>query len=191
MFNFIEKADHNFFLFLNGNHNTFSDTIMYWVSNKYFWLPFYVLLLALVVWKFKKKSLLIFVSVAVLIFASDQTSVLIKNSVKRYRPCYNSELQNKVHLIDGCGGQYGFVSSHTANSFALATFLSLLFIKKRKSIFIRERHEKSFAIVMFFWAALVSYSRIAEGVHYPLDILGGAMLGIFIGMISHKIYFRL
>ena len=124
---------------------------------------------------------LVVLSVAILIVFSDQLSVhLFKETFQRYRPCQNLLLKDRIHLINGeCGGLYGFVSSHAANTFALITFLGFFF---RKAWFI---------LPMYFWASLVSYSRVYSGVHYPFDILGGMVLGVILGMIGYKIYIRL
>ena len=103
----------------------------------------------------------------------DRISVMaFKDVFQRFRPCHNPDIANLVHLVDGCGGKFGFVSSHAANSFALALFTGLLLRK----------HYKYILPIMLFWAALVSYSRIYVGVHYPGDILGGAILGTVIGI---------
>ena len=124
---------------------------------------------------------IVMLSVAILITFSDQISVhLFKETFQRYRPCHNLLLQGQIHLLDGnCGGQYGFVSSHAANTFALMTFLIFFF-----------RH-KGFAIGMYLWASFVCYSRVYAGVHYPFDIVGGMVLGIFLGLIGYKVYFHL
>ena len=92
----------------------------------------------------------------------------------RLRPCHNPEIQAQVDTLNGyCGGQYGFVSSHAANYFGIATFLSVLFFRKIRF----------FIPLIMFWAALIAYSRIYLGVHYPADICCGAILGIILGLI--------
>lgn len=93
----------------------------------------------------------------------------------RLRPCHNPEIASLVHLVDGCGGQYGFLSSHATNSFALAWFTGLLY----------KRHYKYTLSLMLIWAALVSYSRIYVGVHYLGDILCGAILGSTVGILVY------
>lgn len=153
---------------------------MYWFSNKPFWIPFYLLLFYLAYKQVGKQVWLLALSVALLIALSDQLSVhAFKNVFLRYRPCHNLLIQDKVHLLNGhCGGTYGFVSSHAANTFALATFLFLFFRNKIKY----------FGILIFLWATLVSYSRIYSGVHYPADVAVGGLLGISLALIIFKGY---
>ena len=180
MINFLKYIDTWLFLFINGHHTPFMDSVMGAVTSKYTWIPFYLLLLFFV-WKRSKSTMwLVVLSVAILITFSDQISVhLFKEVFQRYRPCHNLLLQDKIHLLNGeCGGQYGFVSSHAANTFAFTTFLIFFF------------RRKDFALCMYLWASFVCYSRVYVGVHYPLDVVGGMALGIFLGLIGYKIYFH-
>ena len=167
----LKQIDTSFFLFLNGIHSPFWDTIMWHVSGKLEWIPLYAFLIYLVIRKYKMKAVWVILAIVLVITLADQISVkLFKMQFERPRPCHNPEIQHLVHKVnDKCGGRFGFVSSHAANSFALAMFMTLLFRKR------------VLGFLIFFWAAVVSYSRIYLGVHYPGDIFGGAILGMLIG----------
>ena len=181
MFDKLKEWDTQLFLYLNGKHNSFSDVIMYWASDKLFWIPFYIVLLIIVIKHFKKRSILILLHIAALITASDQVSSnLIKNTVKRLRPSHEAAIQDLIHLSKaGAGGTYGFVSSHASNSFALFVFLS----------FILPASFKPLKYILLFWALLVGYSRIYVGVHYPGDVVFGALLGSILGWLLSRLYF--
>lgn len=176
----LEHIDQQLFLLLNGFHFSFMDPFMLFFTETYTWIPLYVILLYFIIRHFGIKSLIwILPLITLLITASDQSSVhLFKNVFQRYRPCHNLHLQPFVHLIAGCGGKYGFVSSHAVNTFALATFFHFLFSEK----------VKYFSVTIFIWASLVAYSRIYAGVHYPTDILVGAVFGFLIGYIFKSIF---
>lgn len=171
----INKLDTQLFLYLNGKHNTFFDPIMYWASNKLFWLPFYLFIVFIIIKEYKKKSVYILLAIGFLIALCDQTaSNLIKNTVKRLRPSHEPTLQNLIHLSEaGRSGEYGFISSHSANAFGLATFLILLLPSKYNWL----------KIILVFWAILVAYSRIYNGVHYPSDVIVAMLLGILYGFL--------
>jgi undecaprenyl-diphosphatase len=181
--NTIENWDRKLFLWLNSSHTPELDTLMWWISGKIEWIPLYLFLLFFLFKKYGKNVLWILLAVAVLITLSDQLSVhLFKNVFQRYRPCHNLELIDLVHTVNNkCGGKFGFVSSHASNSFALAVFIGLLL--KRKAV--------TLALPMLIiWACLVSYSRVYLGVHYPLDVLGGGLLGGLIAMIIYGTLFK-
>ncbi|MBS0011795.1 MAG: phosphatase PAP2 family protein [Bacteroidales bacterium] len=166
----LEKLDQEFFLFLNSIHSPWWDDVMVIVSGRLTWVPLYVIILVLIAIKYKRTVLLIIPIIILTITASDQLSVhAFKEVFLRLRPCNEPSLEGLVHTVnDRCPGLYGFVSSHAANSFA-AAFLSLGLLKK-----------KWFTLFILAWASLVSYSRIYLGVHYPGDILGGALLGALV-----------
>lgn len=175
----IKEIDTQLFLFLNSKHNPFFDVIMFWASHRFFWIPLYLFFFFLVYKHYGKKIWLIALSAVLLIVLSDQISVhAFKNVFVRYRPCHNLELCDLVHLNAGRGGMYGFISSHAANTFALAMFLSLLFKNKIRY----------FSFWIFLWAAFVSYSRIYNGVHYPSDIIAGGLVGMGIGIVVYKLF---
>ncbi|MCD4769441.1 MAG: phosphatase PAP2 family protein [Bacteroidales bacterium] len=174
----LDQLDKTIFLFLNSLNSPFMDRVMWAVSGKLTWLPLYVFILVLIGIKYKKKILIIIPLIALAITITDQVSVhAFKEVFERLRPCHEPTLQGIVHLVnDKCGGQYGFVSSHAANSFG-AALLSLLLIRK-----------KWFTCLVLVWAILVGYSRIYLGVHYPGDVIGGATVGAITGWIIYLFY---
>jgi undecaprenyl-diphosphatase len=172
----LKNIDTELFLWLNSKHAPWLDTIMYWVSHKFFWIPLYLLLFILLLRQYGKRSWVVILAIAVTAVATDQAARSIKYSVKRYRPCHNLNICDQVHNPEKGSGKYGFVSSHAANTFGLALLFSLLMRRKK------------WTWILFSWAVLVAYSRIYNGVHYPSDIIAGAGLGM---AIAYGIYFLL
>ncbi len=166
----IKQLDQSFFLFLNELHNNFWDKAMFLFSSREIWIPFYALIIYLIVKTYKKNSIYILLLIGLSIAVSDQFSGLIKNTVERLRPSNDPAISNLVHIVnDYRGGTFGFFSSHASNSFTIAVIASMLF--KRRM----------FTITMFVWAVIVSYTRIYLGLHYPGDILTGWIWGALIG----------
>ena len=160
--------DKSLFLQLNNTHNSFLNFLMPWISNKFIWIPLYVWLLYLLFKYNKQRELLVVLSIGLLILISDQiASGFLKPMVARLRPCYDPEISPQTLLIGGCGGKYGFASSHASNSFAVAMFCWLAI----KPYF-------KYSWLLFVWAAIVAYSRIYLGVHYPGDVIMGALIGV-------------
>jgi undecaprenyl-diphosphatase len=169
----LKSIDTDLFLAINGAHSSFFDFVMYWASDKLIWIPLYVFF-AYLLYKHHGKRVWILVLLAGLAIAlSDiSSSQLFKHVFQRPRPCHEPSLEGIVHLVNGhCGGKYGFISSHASNSFALATFLALLLGKKIRY----------FTLLIIAWALLLCYSRVYLGVHYPGDVVVGAIWGAGIG----------
>ncbi len=154
---------------------------MYVVSQEWFSVPLYVALL--VNWWIKTGSKMFFVlligAIICVGLADFTTSGLMKPYFKRLRPSHTPNLANKIHLTKDLsnhtykGGKYGFASSHASNTFALLAWITLCM----RGIW--TKNYKTLIFLLTFWAILLSYSRIYLGVHYPLDILVGALVGIF------------
>ncbi|NND77191.1 MAG: phosphatase PAP2 family protein [Flavobacteriales bacterium] len=177
----LEKLDQELFLFLNGLHVDWLDPIMIGLSNPLYSIPVYIVAFFLIQTKFGwKVALWSILAVSLVVFLADGISTRIfKEGFKRYRPCHNAEISSYIHLLkEGCGGLYTFVSGHATNFFALATFF----------IWLLKDHIRLIVPVLMLWAALIAYSRIYLGVHYPVDILSGALLGIFIGWLVHRFF---
>lgn len=170
----LNNFDHSLFLSIHQWRNGFLDIVMPVLTNRWIWIPLYALLLFFLWKRFGKQTILIAITIALLVVASDQTANLLKKNIGRPRPCYDETLAGKVITPLGCGGNYGFVSGHAANSAALAFFLWLLsghlqgFAPSRK---------RNWWLLLFPWMILVFWSRIYVGVHFPFDLLGGCIVG--------------
>jgi undecaprenyl-diphosphatase len=174
----IKQWDTEVFLFLNGLHTPLMDTAMYWITDRFFWFPFYGLIIYFLIKRFKWEGVWMVIAIVLTVVLADKiASGLFKPYFARYRPCHEAAIQQLVHVVSGCGGQYGFVSSHSANTFAFA-LLMWLFLRRRVP----------YLYLLFFWALLVSYSRIYVGVHYPLDLLGGAFIGMICSCLMYLLY---
>lgn len=173
--NLLKGWDQDLFLFLNGIHSSLWDYSMTLFTLTPVWLLFYATILVIIAKKHGKKSLFIFVAIALMILCADQFSGILKHTVQRLRPSNDPALIQLVHVFFRKGGQFGFVSAHAANTFAIATFTALLFRNRKYAIFI------------FPWAMMIAYSRVYLGVHYPGDIICGAILGIGIGIGIYKL----
>ncbi len=174
--------DRELFLAINGAHNAWADPVMHAASSMVVWFPLYALFLFLLQRDHGWRGLgMAALAIAGMILCSDTGSVvLFKNTVMRLRPCHAADLQGMVHLVDDCGGRYGFISSHAANHFAIAAFMAGALAGVARWI----------TPALFLWAALIGYSRIYLGQHYPGDVIAGALYGSLIGWIFFAIFER-
>lgn len=165
----LSDIDARLLLIVNGAHSPFFDSVMWCISGRWIWVPFYAVLAYLLFRRMSwKRASICLVTIGLIILAADQTcATLIRPEIGRLRPAnLNNPLSSFVHVVnDYRGGRYGFPSCHAANTFALAVFMSLVI-----------RH-KWFTVMMFSWAFVVSYSRMYLGVHYFGDLFCGATIG--------------
>lgn len=176
--NFLQSIlewDKDLFLYLNGFNSDYWDTIMMLITRKETWIPLYLALLYFIVKNYRFKAVLIIVALILVVAGADQLAGLFKVTVQRLRPVHDPAIEHLVHNVLHKGGLYGFVSAHAANSVAILVFTSFLF--KRRSYF----------YMMLIWTLVFCYSRIYSGVHYPLDLLGGALVGWVVGFVIYKL----
>ncbi len=180
MLEILDNVDASLLLFLNGANNEFFDELFWLITGKFAWIPMICVLLFCTFRKDWKTGVLVVVGIALTITLCDQVSSgIIKDAVCRLRPTRDPEIGSLVHVVNGYrGGQYGFVSSHAANSFGVAMFLAMMF------------RNRAFSWIIMLWAAVLSYSRIYLGVHYPGDIVCGGLLGVALGAVVYCIYIR-
>jgi undecaprenyl-diphosphatase len=172
------QLDYDLFLFFNDINSPFWDKLMLFITHKYTWVPLYLGVTIYLFYRYKLKSaIFVFLGFILLVFLTDQSSVhLFKNVFERLRPSHDPLLEGLVHNPGSKGGKYGFVSSHASNVFGFAVFSALLF------------KNRLYSLLIFIWAIVVSYSRIYLGVHFPGDILGGALLGTAAGFAVYAIF---
>jgi undecaprenyl-diphosphatase len=174
--------DQYLFEIINGHtHNAVLDWLMPIWREKSTWIPFYLALAVFLGYKYRKAGLYLILGLALSVGLADTiSSKVIKPAVHRLRPCNDPEIKDEVQLLVHCGSGYSFTSSHAANHFAVAAFLS----------FTLGLHYRRIRWPLYLWAASIALGQVYVGVHYPLDILMGAFLGLIIGNIVAKTYLR-
>jgi len=169
-----------FYLINNGWQNPFFDAIMPIWREKSTWIPLYILLAAFITYHFKIKGLYLIIALGLLVGITDNvSSQLIKKNVRRIRPC-NDQTVEDVHRLISCGSGYSFPSTHATNHFAIATFLSMTLGQFFRKI----------RLPLFLWAASIAFGQVYVGVHYPLDIICGAIFGSILAFLAAKLYFK-
>ncbi len=178
----LTQWDQSIFFWINqGWSSSFLDFLMPILRNKYTWLPFYLFLIVFSVYNLMRQGLWLIFCVIVAVGVSDTlSSKLIKNTVKRLRPCNTEMIQEQMELRVHCGSGYSFTSSHATNHFAVAVFLMYAL----GGIF------KWVKWPLFFWALSIGLAQVYVGVHYPFDILAGSLLGAVIGYAFGHYYLR-
>lgn len=171
--------DQELLLKINGSDSLFWDGFMWMATNKLTWIPMAIALLYVIFKnnKIKEAFLLIGLIILVITLADQISSGFCKPYFARFRPTQDPELMYQIDVVNGYrGGTYGFTSSHAANTFGVALFLSLVM------------RSWSLSIILFIWAALNAYSRMYLGVHYPGDIFFGTLTGLGSGILMYLLY---
>lgn len=182
MFEMLERLDRALLLKINAMHTPFMDGMMWFMS--YSW-PTVAIIIAVAIAYYRKyaikKTIEFLLGCAIVFACTDLSTNLVKHAVKRYRPTHNLEIKTQVHTINGYhGGQYGFFSSHAANTFSVITYV----------FFCAHWIRNKFRLLIFVYPMLVMYSRMYLGVHYPSDVMTGAISGLFFGWLVFYIMNR-
>lgn len=172
--------DEELFLLINqASSNSFFDWLMPILRNPYTWAPLYLFLIIFLIRQYKKRGIIMLVFFISTFALSDSiSSSIIKPHVMRIRPCNNIAFKEQVKLRVKCGTGYSYPSSHATNHFALGLYLLCIFYKRWKHII----------WLSLGWAASISFAQIYVGVHYPGDILAGAVLGTIIGLFTANVF---
>lgn len=181
LWHYLDEWDKWLFIKLNSQWtNPVFDAVLPFLRNPVFWVPLYIFVAVFMALNFGKKGLWWSLFFICTVAITDRIGAgILKEAVKRPRPCQDAEFAIYVRLLlQQCSGSYSFVSNHAANHFGLATFAFLTF----RGVF------KKWMYLAFVWAFFIAYAQVYVGVHYPLDVVGGAVLGILIGSITAKIF---
>ncbi|WP_143307863.1 phosphatase PAP2 family protein [Chitinophaga vietnamensis] len=182
MLDSILRGDLRLFFHINGQwHNAWLDVLMPFLREPFVWAPLYLFLALFITINYGWRGFFWIVFFLVTFAISDQVSLFLKESIGRVRPCRDPIVSHYARvLVVYCPMSGSFTSNHAANHFALATFCFLTL----KSAFGR------YAWLFFVWAASIAYAQVYVGVHYPLDVFGGAVLGLLVGLLSGSFFKR-
>jgi undecaprenyl-diphosphatase len=172
------------FAVLNGKWtNSFFDILMPWFRDAKNWIPLYIVILTLLFYKWGKKAWKWVLMVVINITLTDQiSSSFFKPYFHRLRPCADPTLMHQSRLLlDHCSGGFSFTSSHAANHFGLAMFIVMTL----------QPLLKNYRYLFLIWAAIISYAQVYVGVHFPLDVFAGAIIGIAVGYLNSKLYIKI
>jgi len=168
--------DESLYVWINsGLANPIFDIFLVPLRHKLFWLPLYLFLISYILLNYRGKGWVVFIGIAATIGLSDFiSSQVIKKNVKRVRPCHISKL-DPIKRVP-CSNGFSFTSSHATNHFAIGSFLFFLFASFR------------WRFLLLLWAGIISFAQVYVGVHYPIDVLCGSLVGLLIGWTCFQFY---
>lgn len=173
--------DQELLIYLNNLGNEKWDALWLIITNKWSSIPIYLGILVLLFIKLgRQKGWIALIFILIAFAFTSQMTQLAKHFFERLRPCQIEELKEKLRILHHCGC-YGFWSAHASNSFGFAVCTGLILRK----------WDENFILFLLIWASAAAYSRIYIGVHYPSDIICGALFGSFSGIIFYTLYHRL
>lgn len=183
----LDQADRSVTLFINSFSAPWSDAFWCFITGSRVWYPVYLIIAIVMLRRLGwKRGLVAILATVLTIVACDQFSNLIKNAVERLRPCHDRYMvEHGLNILVDKGGLYGFFSAHAANCFGFAAATLVGFRSNGKS------RCTPYAWGVFIWAALIGLSRIFVGKHYFGDVLVGAIVGFFLGLIISNLCFRI
>lgn len=166
-------------LFFNGSQSLYLDAFAWGATHLQVWIPFLLVIVVMLFREHDFSHFLFIIGAAVLcVIVSDQVaSSIFKPLVSRWRPTHAPQIMHLTDIVAGYrGGYYGFFSSHAANTFTLATFLSLVY-----------RH-RNISIALFAWALINCWTRLYLGAHFFGDLLTGAVFGSAVAYLAFRVY---
>lgn len=178
----LQSLDNELLLAANRHHAPWLDELMVFFTERLVWFPAYFVLLVVLAYLMGRRAWLLLPLLGLSVALADSiSSRLFKPYFARLRPCHDPNLSTTLNLVNGCGGQFGFMSSHAANAFALTVFVAIVL----------PRRFRVAKWLLLAWALAVSYSRIYLAAHFPSDVLAGALLGGMLAWGCATLYKRL
>lgn len=179
MFDQLIQLDHQLFIGINqGMANPFFDWLMPLLRNRFFWSPLYLFLIIFLIRHYKKDGVICILFLLLTFALADYFSAsVVKHIFERLRPCNEPGFNASVRSLVSCGSGFSFPSSHATNHFAIAMFLTTVFYKRWKPLL----------PLSFLWAFSIAFAQVYVGVHFPIDVITGALLGCLIGYVTGTI----
>ncbi|MGF7082627.1 phosphatase PAP2 family protein [Mucilaginibacter sp. UYCu711] len=179
---YLLQLDRHLFHFINHDlSNSFFDVLMPVLRNPSTWIPVYVFIFIFCLWRYKKQGVIIIVLLALCFGVADFGSAsVIKSTYQRVRPCNDPAMASTIISRIACGTGYSFPSAHASNHFAISVFLIMVFYRRYKWVL----------PAALIWAAAISFAQVYVGVHYPVDVITGAIYGTLVGLLFGWIFWK-